>query len=99
MTGTIGALVLVAASLLLANLPFVSDRVFCLFPTRSKPFAICLAEVAAGYLVVGGLALALESHSHGTAYSQGWEFYVVTVALFAVFAFPGFVYRYLWRKH
>jgi hypothetical protein len=29
---------------------------------------------------------------------QGWQFYATTGALFIVFAFPGFVWRYLWRK-
>jgi hypothetical protein len=25
---------------------------------------------------------------------QGWEFYVITLALFAMFALPGFIWRY-----
>jgi len=29
---------------------------------------------------------------------QGWEFYAVTGALFLTFAFPGFVYRYLYKN-
>ncbi len=29
---------------------------------------------------------------------QGWEFYAITAALFLTFAFPGFVYRYLYRR-
>jgi hypothetical protein len=31
-------------------------------------------------------------------HSQNWEFYAVTACLFLVFAFPGFTYRYLWRR-
>lgn len=99
MTDLIGTLVLVAASVMFANLPFISERVIGVLPVRSKTFALRLAETAAGYLIVGVLAFALEERLHGAAYSQGWEFYVVTAALFAVFAFPGFVYRYLWRRH
>ena len=29
---------------------------------------------------------------------QGWEFYAITGTLFVTFAFPGFVYRYLFKK-
>ncbi|WP_374399217.1 DUF2818 family protein [Niveibacterium sp.] len=95
----LGTLVLVCASVLCANLPFISERVFALFPSRRKSLLLRLAEVLGGYLLVGSLAFALERQAHGAAYSQSWEFYVVTAALFVVFAFPGFVYRYLWRKH
>jgi hypothetical protein len=28
---------------------------------------------------------------------QDWEFYAVTRCLFLVFAFPGFVYKVLWK--
>ena len=34
----------------------------------------------------------------GPVYRQRWEFYAVTVCLFLVFAYPGFIYRYLWRR-
>jgi hypothetical protein len=45
------------------------------------------------------LGLALEQ-SAGQIAPQGWEFYAVTGALFLTLAFPGFVYRYLYkRKH
>jgi hypothetical protein len=47
--------------------------------------------------VVGGAGLALENHL-SQFYPQNWEFYAVTAFLFATLAFPGFVYRYLWRK-
>ncbi|MBR1819572.1 MAG: DUF2818 family protein, partial [Neisseriaceae bacterium] len=33
-----------------------------------------------------------------TPHKQGWTFYAVTLALFATAAFPGFVYKYFWRK-
>ena len=34
----------------------------------------------------------------GNVFTQVKEFYMITVPLFVVLAFPGFVYRYL-RKH
>jgi hypothetical protein len=48
--------------------------------------------------VVGGIAYLLESRI-GNTFSQGWEFYAVTGCLFLVLAFPGFVHRYLRKKH
>ena len=30
---------------------------------------------------------------------QGWEFYAITGTMFLTLAFPGFVYRYLLRRH
>ena len=30
---------------------------------------------------------------------QGWEFYAITATLFLTLAFPGFVYRYLYKRH
>jgi hypothetical protein len=46
---------------------------------------------------VGGLGWLL-SKKIGTPQHQGWEFYAVTGCLFIVMAYPGFVYRYLWRR-
>ena len=45
--------------------------------------------------IAGGLA---ESRLHGAPYPQSWEFYVIGICLFLVAAFPGFIYRYMWRK-
>ncbi|HLA39718.1 MAG TPA: DUF2818 family protein, partial [Candidatus Glassbacteria bacterium] len=34
----------------------------------------------------------------GPVHPQRWEFYATTACLFLVFAYPGFVYRFLWRR-
>ena len=34
----------------------------------------------------------------GDIHKQNWEFYAINASLFVVFAYPGFVYRYLWRR-
>jgi hypothetical protein len=47
---------------------------------------------------VGALGLALEK-ADGQIYPQGWEFYATTGALFLTLAFPGFVYRFLYKRH
>jgi hypothetical protein len=93
-------LVLVAA-LLAANLPFLNQRLLGVVPLgRPKSLVIRLAELVLLYFLVGGLGLLLEQRA-GQIAPQGWEFYAVTGALFLTFAFPGFVWRYLFkhRKH
>jgi hypothetical protein len=42
------------------------------------------------------LGVLLENRA-GQVAPQGWQFYAVTAALFATFAFPGFVWHYLVR--
>lgn len=91
------AFVLLAA-LLAANLPFLNDRWLAVIPRGSaKPLWGRLAELVFWYAVVGGLGFALEKHA-GQIHPQGWEFYVTTASLFLTLAFPGFVYRYLFKR-
>lgn len=100
MSESVGAWLLLGVAICAANLPFVFSRVFLIFRTRDrgdKAFGWRLLEVLVLYLVVGLAAMLLESRSHGSVYAQGWEFYATTGCLFVVFAFPGFIYRYLWR--
>jgi hypothetical protein len=40
----------------------------------------------------------LEYKIMGTRTNQDWEFYVVTLCLFFVFALPGFIYHYDLKK-
>ncbi|MNU06096.1 hypothetical protein D3C72_2511570 [compost metagenome] len=49
------------------------------------------------YLLLGVLAQLLEGR-HSPVHVQKWQFYVTTLALFLVFAFPGFIGRYFWKK-
>lgn len=83
-----------------ANLPFVNQRLFAVIPVRraAKPFWWRLLEMVVIYFIVGALAWAIEARI-GNVYEQGWQFYAITASLFAVFAFPGFVLRYLWHSH
>jgi hypothetical protein len=80
-----------------ANLPFLSQRLLglVLLP-RGKTLAIRLAELVFLYLLVGGVGLLLEQRA-GQIAPQGWEFYAITGTLFLTFAFPGFVWRYLYK--
>ena len=91
------ALVLLAA-FVAANLPFVNERWIAVFPRRSpKTLWMRAGELVVCYFLVGALGLSLEQ-SAGQIYPQGWEFYATTAALFLTLAFPGFVYRYLFKR-
>lgn len=100
MTQTLAVWLLIALAVVAANLPFFTRRVFAVIPwTRSetKPFGIRLLEVMVLYVVVGLVGFLLEG-SIGNRFSQDWQFYVTTLCLFLVFAYPGFVWRYLYRR-
>jgi hypothetical protein len=86
-------------ALVAANLPFVNERVMALIAWRrpTKTLAMRLGELVVLYGLTGAVALWLERRA-GQISPQGWEFYVVTGALFIVLAFPGFTWRYL-LKH
>jgi hypothetical protein len=63
----------------------------------AKPGYVRIIELLVLYLLVLGVARLIES-SIGNAFPQGWQFYAVTVCLFLVLGFPGFVHRYLRRR-
>lgn len=89
--------VVIALALILATLPFLSERLFALIALQrfpKKPFWLRLIELLAYYFLIGMLGFALESKL-GNRFPQTWEFYAVTFCMFIVFAFPGFIYRYL----
>ena len=92
-------LVLVLLALLAANLPWFSERLFYVVPLpRGKHLGWCLLELVVLYFVVGAIAFYAERASVGQSAPQHWQFYAVTASLFLVFAFPGFVYKYFWKK-
>ncbi len=85
------------AALAAANLPFLTQRLMGVVPLAApKSLGVRLAELVLCYLVVGAVGLLLEKRA-GQIAPQGWEFYAVTGALFITCAFPGFVWRYLWK--
>lgn len=96
---TSSILVLLVLALVVANLPFFSERLFFLVPLKGgvKAFGWRLLEWLVFYFLLGGVAYLLEAKL-GAVQHQRWEFYTVTVCLFLVLAFPGFIYRYLWRR-
>lgn len=83
-----------------ANLPFVTERILGVLPwpagRGAKPFGVRILELLVGYAVVMALGFAFEARL-GNRFEQGWEFYAITLTLFLVCAYPGFVWRYLRR--
>jgi hypothetical protein len=91
--------IVVGLALVGANLPFLFERVMLVWahPSGRKAFGWRLLELLALYFIVGGFAFLLEKGAHGSVYPKNWQFYVAALCMFLVFAFPGFVYRHLWR--
>lgn len=99
MTQSAAVWFVVLVALVGANLPFFNDRLLGVMPLKTgKNLGIRLAELVLCYFIVGGMALLLEQRA-GRIAPQGWEFYAITAALFLTFAFPGFVWRYLFKRH
>ena len=84
-----------------ANLPWLSERwlfVIARRDGRAKPFWLRLVEWGSLYGLIVGAGFGFEYKTTGTHHAQDWEFYAVTLCLFAVGALPGFVYRYQLRR-
>ncbi len=87
-------------AVLAANLPFFSERLFAIvpIPISFKPFWLRLIEMFFLYGLVGAVAHLLEARI-GNVFEQKWEFYAITGCLFIVLGYPGFVFRYLLKRH
>ncbi|MDR1463192.1 MAG: DUF2818 family protein [Azoarcus sp.] len=99
MTEAVAVWVVLGLAFVGANLPFLFERI--LFVRRPaagrKTLGWRLLELFLLYIALGLFTAMLERGAYGSVYPQGWAFYVTTSCLFLLFAFPGFVYRYLWR--
>jgi hypothetical protein len=95
--------VVILLAVIAANLPFFNQQLFALVPLNKadkyiKPIWIRLLELLVLYFLVGLIAYFLET-SIGNAFPQGWQFYTITACLFLVLAYPGYVLRYLRKRH
>jgi len=98
MTSSTLAWIVISLAFVSANLPFLSNRLFLVRRMAgTKGLAWRLLEMVLLYFLVGLVALFLEQ-SIGQIAAQGWEFYAVTASLFLTLGFPGFVYRYMYRR-
>ena len=96
---SVSSWLLIAVALAAANLPFLNESLFGFIPLKRprKHAWTRVFELLVLYFVTGAVAYALEARI-GNVFAQVKEFYMITVPLFVVLAFPGFVLRYL-RKH
>ena len=97
---SVASWLVIAIAIAAANLPFFNDKVFALVPAtwRRKPLIVRLAEMVVLYFVVGSIGFALEGYI-GNRFPQTWEFYAISDCLFLVLGFPGFIVRYLRKRH
>lgn len=100
MNASLSGWLVILLAVLAANLPFVNERLFAIVPMKAeaKSLWLRLFELAVLFFAVRGIAYLLEERI-GNAFAQGWQFYVIAACLFLVSAFPGFVWRYLRRRH
>ncbi len=92
-------LLIVGLAVLAANLPFLSEKIFFFATPKNgkKAFVFRFCELILLYCLVGAIAYVLQSRL-SAVHPQNWPFYASTFALFIVFAWPGFVWQYFWRK-
>lgn len=88
--------VLLVTAIVLANIPWLLTQRVLIFIPLPKPKSIWLnlVEWFFYFLLTGVFAYLLEQKAMGHIQPQDWEFYVVTLFMFAIFSFPGFIYRY-----
>ena len=99
MSQTVSVWFVVLVAFMAANTPFLSHRFLVVLQlSKHKTLGIRFAELLIFYLLAGGMALLLERRA-GQVSPQTWEFYAITGTLFVTFAFPGFVYRYLFKHN
>jgi hypothetical protein len=101
MNQTAAVWLLILLAFIAANVPFLNHRVFAVWQPKGLPvpkaFWLRAFELLVMYFVVGTVGIAFE-RLIGNVFTQRWEFYAITLSLFVVMAFPGFVFRYLLRR-
>ena len=97
MNPTQAALLCLLLAFLLSNLPFFDNRWFA----RLSPVAptawmrVCLWLLLYATWIV--IAIGIEN-SLGKGPQKDWSVWAISLAFFAVLAFPGITYRYLWHS-
>jgi hypothetical protein len=85
-------------SFVLVNLPWFTQGLFVLIPLKTvKSNGVRFGELLIYILISLGLMIGLELKATGERYAQDWEFYAVTFFIFVLFAFPGFIYRFIYK--
>jgi hypothetical protein len=90
------AFILLLLAIVLASLPFVTERLFLIW-SRPKSVWLRLGELLVYYAIFLGLGLGLEQYI-GRRHPQEWQFFAITALMFLVLAYPSYVWRYLKRR-
>lgn len=84
-----------------ANLPFLNNRLYLVKQVadgKKKPVWMRFLELVVIFFIVGLIGRALEYKVNGQIHPQDWEFYWVAFFMFLVFAVPGFIFQYTYKK-
>lgn len=92
----VAAFILLLLAIVLASLPFVTERLFLIW-SRQKSVWLRLGELLVYYGIFLGLGLGLEQYI-GRRHPQEWQFFAITALMFLVLAYPSYVWRYLKRR-
>ncbi|WP_394780374.1 DUF2818 family protein [Undibacterium sp.] len=92
------ALLCLVLAAIMANLPFAPQRWLALPGAKKLGGAAVIRMIEWGllYLLWMGVAAVLDSQA-GLTPGNGWQIWSISIAFFAVLAFPGITYRYLWH--
>lgn len=63
---------------------------------KIKSLAVRLFELGVMYCLVGSIGFMIESY-YANSVPQQWQFYAISLSLFVIMAFPGFIWRHLMR--
>ncbi|WP_232522457.1 DUF2818 family protein [Chitinibacter sp. GC72] len=82
-----------------ANLPFLTEKILFVLQPKSgkKLFFWRVLELGFFFVLLGFIARLIEGQA-SPVHAQNWQFYASTLSLFLVLAWPGFVWRFFWRK-
>lgn len=84
----------------LSNLPFVVRGSPALRRPSTRPSRSAAARIALWLISYAGWVFSVMwlGNDIGMVAAKDWSLWPVSAALFAVMAFPGIVYGYLWRR-
>lgn len=93
---TAAAVVWLVSGFVLANWPFFTEKKFFLFGLGFKTMGFRIVELSVGFALLLAIGFGLEA-SIGRLQTQTWNFYAISLCVFLLMAYPGFVWRYLRR--
>ena len=89
--------VLILVVLILANIPWLTERFFIAFAIPSgKSVLLRLIELLTFYVLSLVVAAMAEMQFSGDIHVQEWEFFWTTFCAYLVLSVPGLIYRYQW---